>query len=269
MSFKTRTTTAAFLLTFLFLLFQYASRLIFFLALEAVILAALFEFYSLAGKRKLHPQRALGVIMTIVLGLSFFFPGRFPFMLALFACFLLQAFYYLFAFNRLEKLPHFPASIAITLFGAVYLGFTMNYFLPLRDEWGSDTIYFLFGVIFVGDTGAYLVGKAVGRHKMTPLASPHKTWEGAVAGMVTACLAAIAGRMILVPGIPLGKAVLCAALVHAVAQASDPLESLFKRAVGVKDSSNILPGHGGILDRVDSLILAAPFFYYFINMFWK
>jgi phosphatidate cytidylyltransferase len=269
MSFKKRTTTAAFLLVLLFFLFQYASRPVFFLALEGVILAALVEFYSLARKRKLYPQRTLGVIMALVLSLSFLFPDKFPFMLALFACFLIQTFYYLFAFNTVEKLRLFPSSIAVTLFGALYVSFTLGYFYPLRFEWGSYTVYFLFGVIFVGDTGAYLVGRAIGRHKMAPVASPNKTWEGAVAGIVTACLAGVIGRMLLVPHISLGKAIFCAALVHAVAQASDPLESLFKRAVGVKDSSNMLPGHGGFLDRVDSLILAAPFFYYFINMFWK
>jgi phosphatidate cytidylyltransferase len=70
-------------------------------------------------------------------------------------------------------------------------------------------------------------------------------------------------------GIGLWQAALCGVCVHAVAQLSDPLESLFKRAAGVKDSSNFLPGHGGFLDRIDSMILAAPFYYYFIRFFWK
>jgi len=268
-SFKKRTATAAFLLVLVFLLFQYASRLVFFLVLQGTILAAMVEFYALAEKRKLYPQKVLGLIMALVLSLSFFFPNEFPFRLALFCCFLIQTIYFLLVFTTVEKLPRFSSSIAVTMFGVLYLSFTLGFFYPLRFEWGAYTAYFLFGVIFLGDTGAYLVGRAIGRHKMTPLASPNKTWEGAAAGILTACLAGIIGKMVLVPQISWGKAVVCAFLVHAVAQASDPLESLFKRAVGVKDSSHLLPGHGGFLDRVDSLILATPFFYYFITVFWK
>jgi len=126
-------------------------------------------------------------------------------------------------------------------------------------------IYFLLAVIFIGDTGAYLIGKAVGRHKLAPLASPRKTWEGSVGGILFACLGGIAAQQILLQDAVLWKAVVFAFVVHVVAQFSDPLESLFKRAAGVKDSSNLLPGHGGFFDRIDSLILAAPFFYYMLK----
>jgi phosphatidate cytidylyltransferase len=212
-SFKKRTATAAFLLVLVFLLFQYASRLVFFLTLQGIILAALVEFYALAEKRKLYPQRVLGLIMALVLSLSFFFPNEFPFMLALFCCFLIQTIYFLLVFTTVEKLPRFSSSIAVTMFGVLYLSFTLGFFYPLRFEWGAYTAYFLFGVIFLGDTGAYLVGRAIGRHKMTPLASPNKTWEGAAAGILTACLAGIIGKMVLVPQISWGKAVVCAFLV--------------------------------------------------------
>jgi phosphatidate cytidylyltransferase len=105
---------------------------------------------------------------------------------------------------------------------------------------------------------------------MAPLASPNKTWEGCFGGLALACLGGIAAQQLLLPETILWKAAVIALVVHAVAQVSDPLESLFKRAAGVKDSSNILPGHGGFLDRVDSMILAAPLYYYllkYIGMF--
>jgi phosphatidate cytidylyltransferase len=124
-------------------------------------------------------------------------------------------------------------------------------------------------VIFLGDSGGYLFGKLIGKHKMTPLASPNKTWEGSLGGLAFGALGALAARQILLRDIGLWQALVCGVLVHAAAQVSDPLESLFKRAVGVKDSSNFLPGHGGFLDRVDSFLLAAPFFYYFVKLFWK
>jgi phosphatidate cytidylyltransferase len=123
----------------------------------------------------------------------------------------------------------------------------------------------LFAVIFIGDTGAYAVGKLVGRHKMAPLASPKKTWEGSFGGLISACLGGFIAQQTLLPDAVWWKAVIFAFIIHVVAQMSDPLESLFKRSAGVKDSSNILPGHGGFLDRIDSLILAAPFFYYLLK----
>lgn len=269
MSLRKRLPTAIVLLALVFFIIQFAPRLVVFAFGQLVIIASLLEFYSLSRKKKLFPQRTLGVFLTLIIGLSFFFKKEIPFSLALFVCLLLAAIYFLLSFNRLEKLPYFPSSLAITFFGALYLGFTLNYFYPIKMEKGPFYIYFLFSVIFLGDTGAYLFGKLFGRRKMVPLASPKKTWEGAVGGILFACLGALAAQQILLREIDLWMALLCGILVHAVAQISDPLESLFKRAVGVKDSSNVLPGHGGVLDRIDSLILATPFFYYFINFFWK
>ena len=113
------------------------------------------------------------------------------------------------------------------------------------------------------------VGKAFGKHKMTPVASPNKTWEGSAGGLLLAIGGAVLAQQVLLRSVPLWRAILTGVLVHAVAQVSDPLESLFKRAVGVKDSSNALPGHGGFLDRIDSLILASPLFYFIVKYLWK
>jgi len=123
--------------------------------------------------------------------------------------------------------------------------------------------------VFLGDTGAFFIGKPFGRHKMTPIASPNKSWEGSAGGFLFAVGGALLARFILLPAVPIATTVLTALIVHAAAQVSDPLESLFKRAVGVKDSSNFLPGHGGFLDRIDSLILAGPLFYFIVRYIWK
>jgi phosphatidate cytidylyltransferase len=159
--------------------------------------------------------------------------------------------------------------MAITAFGAVYVGFTLNFLYLLRVGKGPLYLYFFFAIIFIGDTGAYLFGALLGRHRMSPLVSPRKTWEGAVGGLALAGLAAAAVQQLILTSVSLPQAVLCGLVTHAVAQLSDPLESLFKRAAGVKDSSNLLPGHGGFLDRVDSLILAGPAFYFYVLYFWK
>jgi len=268
MSLRRRFPTALILLALLFVVIQWASRLVYFLVLQVFIILALLEFYGLANRKKMSPQRVVGVCLALLISASFYFEAL-TFEAALFLGLLLAGLYFVVSFNTIEKVSLFLPAFAATIFGAVYVSFPMNYLYRLRVEDGPFFLYFLFAVIFLGDTGAYLFGKLWGRHKMTPMASPNKTWEGSVGGLILAGLGAAAAEQILLKNIGLTKAILSGILVHAVAQLSDPLESLFKRAVGVKDSSNLLPGHGGFLDRIDSLILASPFFYYFIQLFWK
>ena len=268
MSLRKRTLTAFFLLGILFLVIQYAPLIVFFILLQAFILAALLEFYNLADRKKLFPRKALGAVCALIISASFYFP-RLGFEIGLFICLLAACAYFVVRINTLERLASFPQSISVTFFGALYLSFPLNYLYRIRLEDGVFSLYFLFAVIFLGDSGAYFIGKPFGRKKMTPIASPNKTWEGSAGGILFACLGALAARKLLLPDIVLWKAVLCGILVHAAAQISDPLESLFKRAVGIKDSSNVLPGHGGFLDRIDSLILASPLFYYLVKALWK
>ena len=268
MSLRRRTITAFFILVPIFVIIQFLPLWVYFLLIQAIIIGSLVEFYNLARRRKLFPQRAMGIIFALIISASFYF-DRLPLAAALFVCILLASVYFLPFFNNLERLPFYPGSIAITLFGALYISFTLNYFYPLRVERGSHYLYFLFAIIFLGDSGAYFIGKLIGRHKLAAIASPNKTWEGTFGGILFACGGALAAQQLLLRDIPIWKALVCAVLVHAVAQVSDPLESLFKRAVGVKDSSNMLPGHGGILDRIDSLILATPFFYYALKILLK
>jgi len=263
MSLRKRTSTAIVLLALVFVCIQYSADVVFFIVIQALILASLWEFYNLASKRKHAPQRILGFCLALIIAFSFYFEA-FPLGVALFSALLLTGVYYVLNINKVEKLMSFPPSIALTFFGALIVSFPLNHFIYLRQEYGPNGIYFLLAVIFVGDTGAYFIGKPLGRHKLAPLASPHKTWEGGIGGVVFACLAGIAAQQIFLPEAALWKAAVFAFIVHVVAQFSDPLESLFKRAAGVKDSSNILPGHGGFYDRIDSMILAAPLYYYLL-----
>jgi phosphatidate cytidylyltransferase len=268
MSLLKRTLTAVVLLGAVFAVVQYAPDWAFFLFGQAFFVAALLEFYNLARRNGLWPQRALGVGMALLVSLAFFVRSI-PLDAVLFGGLLVAGFYFVLTFNSPEKLPHFPASFAITAVGMLYISFPLNFLYRIRTETGPFYLYFLFAVIFLGDTGAFFIGKLFGRNKMTPVASPNKTWEGSAGGFLFAVGGSVLARFVLLPTIPLGTAVLTALVVHAAAQASDPLESLFKRAVGVKDSSNALPGHGGFLDRIDSLILAGPLFYFIVKYLWK
>jgi len=260
--------TALILLSLVFIVLFYGRAWVVFAFLQLVILGCLIEFYNLARRRKLHPRTGIGIALALFLGASFLFKGL-PLALCLFAGLVLIGFDYVVLTRTVESAVRVTESISVTVFGAVYLGLTLNFFLPLREEFGVGFVLFLMAVIFLGDTGAFFVGKAIGRHRMTPIASPHKTWEGAVGGLITAGFSAWAAQAVFLPAADTLAAVGAGLAVSLVAQVSDPLESLFKRAAGVKDSSNLLPGHGGFLDRVDSLIFAAPFFYFVLRYLWK
>ena len=269
MSLRKRVPTAIVLMGVLFVIIQYAPKIALYVFQQAFILAALIEFYRLAERKGLMPQKALGIVLALFVSVTAYFPS-FPLEAAIYAGLLLSGFYFVVYFNRIERLPFFPASFAITLLGTVYLSFPLNFLYRIRLEDGPFYLYFLFSVVFLGDTGAMFAGKAFGKHKMTPVASPNKTWEGSAGGILFAVGGAVLAQQVLLSSaVPLWRAVLTGIVVHAVAQVSDPLESLFKRAVGVKDSSNALPGHGGFLDRIDSLILASPLFYFIVKYLWK
>ena len=267
MSLRQRTGTAVVLLALLFVILQFGPAWLMLVPLELFVVGALLEFYGLAERRGFKARRALGLLIALFIGLSFVW-ARVTLGQALAAALIVTAFVSVLRVTTLEELPAFVGSVTVTFFGALYVAFPLHYLYRTRLEMGAFGLYFLFGVIFLGDSGAYFIGAPFGRHKMTPVASPKKSWEGALGGIVFACLGGLAARALLFPNLALGKALLTAAIVHAVAQVSDPFESLFKRAAGVKDSSNLLPGHGGLLDRVDSLLLAGPLFYYLVKLLW-
>lgn len=260
-----RTKTAIIILTVLFVIIQFAPAWAFFLALQLTIIGGLLEFDSLAERRKFYPKKFLGCIFALIIGATFYF-DQFPFLLGFTLMTLITFVYFVVDTSSLEKMALFPGSFSLTIAGLIYISLTMNFLYWVRRDFGVLWLYLLFSVIALGDTGAFLVGKTFGRHKMTPIASPHKTWEGAVGGLIWAAAGGWLARTVLLPRFPLLEVIILSVVVHAAAQVADPLESLFKRAAGVKDSSNLVPGHGGILDRIDSFTLAAPVFYYLMKL---
>ena len=156
--------------------------------------------------------------------------------------------------------------------GLLYLGWLGSYMISLRNlpdgEWWLVTV---FPTIWLCDGGAFLVGSRLGRHPMAPFVSPKKSWEGYVGGIVFGILGAAALAAVwhlVAPMVTVQKGLVIGAVISVLCPLGDLGESMLKRSFGVKDSSQIIPGHGGILDRIDSWLWAAPIGYYLITMFF-
>lgn len=132
-------------------------------------------------------------------------------------------------------------------------------------RWGGYTVITIFASIWCCDSAAYFAGRAFGRHKLFERVSPKKTWEGAIAGLVAAVAAFLVGRSMALPFLTLQEAVVCGVIVGVAGQLGDLTESLLKRDAGVKDSSAIIPGHGGVLDRFDSVMFVSPLLFVYLD----
>jgi phosphatidate cytidylyltransferase len=163
---------------------------------------------------------------------------------------------------------------AYSAFGLVYIGFTMSTLLLLwSQENGKSLLLFLFLAVWSGDIAALYIGKTFGRRKLAPAISPNKTWEGAIASvagsvLITLLLLWVAQKLaqrdldvLFYPG-SVWRWIGLSVLLNVAAQVGDLVESAIKRGAGVKDSGTLLPGHGGVLDRIDALLLAAPVLWY-------
>ncbi len=152
---------------------------------------------------------------------------------------------------------------ALVLLGVAWVpGLLVALPLVRRLDHGLAWIFFMLAVTWLGDSGAYFAGRALGKHKLYEKISPNKTWEGAIGGAFTAVLGGLVVREIGLPHAGLVTCVVLAVVLDAAGIVGDLSESMIKRTFGVKDSGRIMPGHGGILDRVDSLIFTSPVLLY-------
>ena len=227
----------------------------------------LFELYALAAARGHRCHRALGAAIAALVLVSFAVPGV-PLAAVLAAA--------LFALPvaslwRGGDWGRALGDVGATLFAATFVGITFGYLLSLRllsdavkgDETGSDLVFLLFFVVWGSDVFAYAVGRLLGRRPLAPALSPKKTVEGAIGGLLGAVLLAFVARAWFMHRLTIRDAVLLGVVLGVVGMLGDLVESMFKRGAGVKDSARLVPGHGGLLDRVDSLLYAAPLLYYY------
>ncbi len=220
---------------------------------------AVFEFYKLAAGAKLQPLTYFGLLWTLLFIISPHFQYGFTVPLLLTLAVILPLIWLL---GRPKKEGAF-IGWAWTLAGILYLGWLLSYLVALRGlDDGRNWVFFALFTTFASDTAAFFVGRALGRHKLAPRVSPSKTWEGTIAGVFGAIIASLLFTL-LIP-ISYAQAIVLGILVSIFGQLGDLVESLLKRNMGVKDSSRLIPGHGGFLDRIDSVVFAGVVVYYYV-----
>jgi phosphatidate cytidylyltransferase len=232
-------------------------------AVVALALAlGLAEFFGLLRARGIRPMQRVGILLGAVFFLEVCWPG-----VALVPILPLAALLPLgFALWRGTDVESVSAA-AVTLLGSLYLGALGGTIAGLRllepAAQGAWRVTLLLVIVVFSDTLAFFVGHAIGRRRLAPAVSPGKSVEGALGGIVGGMLGALAVQRLGMPGLPLAHALLLGVAVAVLGIVGDLDESLLKRWAGVKDSGRLLPGHGGMLDRLDSLLFGAPVLYYY------
>lgn len=249
-----------------------------FVVLAGLALAAgLFEFYSLTKKLELKADAGVGYVGAAGLFTGFVFdaPARAPEMiiatLALFVILVLitQTFRFQKDFSKMLT------GVGVTFLGVIYVAFLGGFLVATRVGFenganlSTHLLAYFFLVIFGSDAGAYFAGRALGKHKLAPTISPGKTVEGLVGGLVAAAGFAALATVWFFRELPFQWSIPLAVILAAVGVLGDLCESAMKRGAKTKDAASILPGHGGLLDRLDSLLFGAPILYYFARFYFS
>ncbi len=249
-----------------------------FVTIAVLVLAAgLFEFYSLTKKLELKADAAMGYLGAAALVVAFVFdaPAQSPDLLLLTIALFIAALLATQAFRFQADFSKMLAGTGVTLLGVFYLAFLGGYLIATRvgfethPSLSTHLLAYFFMVIMGADTGAYFAGKAFGKHKLVPKISPGKTWEGLAGGLISAAAFAALATYWFFPELPYQASIPLALVMASVSVLGDLAESAMKRGSNTKDAASILPGHGGFLDRLDSLLFNAPILYYFAKIYFQ
>jgi phosphatidate cytidylyltransferase len=251
-------------------------------AVAVATVIGLLELYGAFRHGGYHPRAIVGIggALAIVLAIALQSLTTVDLLLPAITCAVIASLLTELAYhNQPGSLP----SWALTLAGAFYLSWLLSHFILLRSlsapalhdtifkrygmQPGVAWIYCICAITWIQDTAAYFVGRRFGRRKLAPILSPKKTWEGAAGGMIGSIVTGVVCVLLLGLPITLLQGALLGLVGGIVGPLGDLSESLIKRQVGLKDAGNLIPGHGGILDRADSLLFTAPILYYLIKFF--
>jgi phosphatidate cytidylyltransferase len=250
----------------------YFGSIYFFVFVLLIALTSYYEFTMLAKKKGVSANILIGLLAVFFLLLN-----QFNFLFETFSFFLI-----LVSILTLVELFRNKESaiynVGTTLLGIFYIGLFAGSLIGIREYYphtgdiylrGGYIIISMFATIWICDSAAFFGGTALGKHKLFPRVSPKKSWEGAIFGFIFAILSMILAKLLIVKFLSWETVIAFGIIIGIFGQVGDLIESLFKRDAGVKDSSNLIPGHGGIFDRFDSLLYTAPLILLYLKYFGK
>lgn len=230
------------------------------LLLALLCLIAMQEFFAMALPGRTTELTPFSLLAALTCSTPLLHDGRL-FIFAMAAAFLLTAFHFLFRLQAMETVAH---ELALVGSAFLYIPFLMAHLLMLRLlPLGVNWLLLIMMIVMTNDSTAYYVGSAFGKHRLYEAVSPKKSIEGAIGGLFGSLGGTLLAKFTFFPQLSLLDAVVTALVIGIIGQLGDLFESLLKRSFGVKDSGTIFPGHGGVLDRLDSIIFAAPVTYYY------
>jgi len=240
------------------------------------IAAGLFEFFLLTKKLELKADAAVAYLGAAALVVAFMFdaPAKAPDLLLLTLVLFVIGVFSSQTFRFPKDFSKMLAGIGVTILGVLYIVFLGGFLISTRVGFenypglSTDLLAYFFLVIMGSDVGSYFAGTTFGKHKLAPEISPGKTWEGLIGGIITAAGFAALATFSFFPDLPYKFSIPLGIVMAVVGALGDLAESALKRGSKVKDAANILPGHGGLLDRLDSLLFNAPILYYFARFYF-
>jgi phosphatidate cytidylyltransferase len=254
-------------------------------------LLAVHEFYGLAKAKGFVPQTILGLTLTALIVVSF---AHYQLLHAaaflhlhlsvatltiyLLPLIMIVGIIAIFTSELFKGYPNPFVQVSVTIGGAVYIGFGLGAFFGIRESLmdtdgssvnGAFFLIMMLVSIWICDSAAFFVGRAFGRHKISKRVSPNKSWEGGIAGLIASVAAWLIARTLIggLEAVSLSTAIALGIIAGGFGQVGDFAESMLKRDAGVKDSSTLIPGHGGVLDRIDSILFVAPLTYVYLQLF--
>ncbi len=232
----------------------------------------LLEFYGIAGKKGFDPFRCSGIIGGTLIFITCWLEARSHGSISLNLYLLFGIVCWLFLWQALSRdLKHIVENVSITVFGILYVFFFLSFTMAIRHLPEGNGLIVFFGIVLLAkctDIGAYFVGKEFGRHRLFPAISPNKTLEGAIGGLSFSILIAVVWSLIpQVRVLPLLWAALFGFVIGIAAMGGDLMVSMLKRDAGVKDTGNLVPSFGGVLDIIDCILTSLPVGYYFLSFY--
>ncbi|MDQ3711678.1 MAG: phosphatidate cytidylyltransferase [Acidobacteriota bacterium] len=255
-----------------------AANWLFLLVAALAFGAGLFEFFTLTKKLELKADASIAYLGAATFFVAFVFdaPAKAPDFLILTVVFFLIAVLITQTFRFQKDFSKMLTGIGVTVLGVLYIAFLGGFIVSMRVGFENTLVPFLstkllaffFFVVMGADVGAYYVGKNLGKHKLIPKVSPNKTWEGVIGGLVLSSIFAALASAWFFPELPYKFSIPLAIVMSLIGVFGDLAESAMKRGSDAKDAATILPGHGGLLDRLDSMLFNAPILYYFARFYF-